>query len=153
MQEFLKNTLEEYFKKDEVLNNEIFNELLLYIYSLESGTSDLYMLAKILPEESLQKLITYYDGDIIKLPSREEYKNHTLVALCFWLKVFKNYNWIEIKEYLKIPENNKDMLSSISIGNKINKIKRILGDDLIEALEKADTEDFVKFYKDKQEVK
>jgi len=147
MQNFLKNVLDDYFLKDELLNEQIFNELVLYIYSLDNNESDLYVLANILPEEYLQKLITYYDGDILKLPSREDYKTYVLTALCFWLKVFKGYSWLEIKEYLNIPENHKDLLSSISIGNKINKIKNSMGHDLLKVLNKIDEKDFVAFYK------
>lgn len=145
MQRFLKDTLDAYFKKDDVLTESLFNQLSLYIYSLESK-SDLSMLAKILPEEYLHKLIAYYDGDILKTPSREEYKTCVLTALCFWLKTFKGYSWVEIKEYLDIPENNKDILSSISIGGKINKIRDNMGDDLINNLDKIKEKEFVEYY-------
>lgn len=142
----LSQTIEQYFKTDEILNQQIFDQLLLYVYSLNSDQNDLYLLAKLLDSDSLHKIIGYYDGDIIKLPSREEYKTNMLTALCFWLKVFKGYNWIEIKEYLKIPDNNKDLLSSISIGGKINKLKDTLGVDLISILEKTEESEFVNFY-------
>jgi hypothetical protein len=114
----IKQTLEDYFKKDEILTEQIFNQLTLYIFSLNSDQHDLYLLAKLLDNDSLQKIISYYDGDILRLPTREEYKTNILTALCFWLKTFKGYSWFEIKDYLKIPENNKDLLSSISIGEK-----------------------------------
>lgn len=142
----LSQTIEQYFKTDEILNQQIFDQLLLYVYSLNSDQNDLYLLAKLLDSDSLHKVIGYYDGDIIKLPSREEYKTNMLTALCFWLKVFKGYSWIEIKEYLKIPDNNKDLLSSISIGGKINKLKDTLGVDLISILEKTEESEFVNFY-------
>ena len=152
MQQFLRQTLDDYFQKDEILTQKIFDELALYIYSIESKDSDLYMLAKLLDKDSLQKIIAYYDGDILKLPSHENYKTCTLTALCFWLKVFKGYTWTEIKDYLDIPDNNKDLLSSISIGGKINKVKDYLGKDLIDMLEKVDEKDFVEFYKKAQEI-
>ena len=152
MQQFLKNVLDQYFIKDEILNEKMFNELVLYVYSLESRDSDLYMLSKLLNEESLLKLISYYDGDILKIPSKEEYKNCLLTALCFWLKTFKGYTWFEIKEYLDIPENNKDMLSSISIGGKINKLKDSLGKDLVKVLERTDEEQFMNFYRKMQDM-
>lgn len=146
MQQFLKNILDSYLQQDDVLNEQVFNELILYIYALESKDNDLYMLSRLLPEEYLQKLISYYDGDILKLPSREEYKTCVLTALCFWLKTFKGYSWFEIKEYLKIPDNNKDLLSSISIGGKINKIKENMGSDLLNNLDKIEEKEFVNFY-------
>jgi hypothetical protein len=146
MQQFLKNILDSYLQQDDILNEQVFNELILYIYALESKDNDLYMLSRLLPEEYLQKLISYYDGDILKLPSREEYKTCVLTALCFWLKTFKGYSWFEIKEYLKIPDNNKDLLSSISIGGKINKIKENMGSDLLNNLDKIEEKEFVNFY-------
>jgi hypothetical protein len=146
MQQFLKNILDSYLQQDDVLNEQVFNELILYIYALESKDNDLYMLSRLLPEEYLQKLISYYDGDILKLPSREEYKTCVLTALCFWLKTFKGYSWFEIKEYLKIPDNNKELLSSISIGGKINKIKENMGSDLLSNLDKIEEKEFVNFY-------
>jgi hypothetical protein len=146
MQQFLKNILDSYLQQDDILNEQVFNELILYIYALESKDNDLYMLSRLLPEEYLQKLISYYDGDILKLPSREEYKTCVLTALCFWLKTFKGYSWFEIKEYLKIPDNNKDLLSSISIGGKINKIKENMGSDLLSNLDKIEEKEFVNFY-------
>ena len=146
MQLFLKQTLEQYFQKEDILNHQIFNELSLYIYSLDHRMNDLFMLARIIDEESLQKIIAYYDGDLLRLPSREAYKTSVLTALCFWLKIFKGYTWQDIKEYLDIPETHKDLLSSISIGGKINKIKDALGSDIIEMLGNIEEKDFVDFY-------
>jgi hypothetical protein len=146
MQKFLKQTLDSYFSEEDILNHQIFNELSLYIYSLDHRMNDLYILAKILPEDALQKLIGYYDGDVLRLPSREAYKTSVLTALCFWLKTFKGYSWPDIKEYLNIPDTHKDILSSISIGGKINKIKETLGQDIISMLENIEAKEFVNFY-------
>ena len=143
----LKKTLEDYFKNEEHINQKIFNELTLYIYSLSSEQNDLFMLARMFDDDILQQMIGYFDGDTIKLPTREEYKTNILTALCFWLKTFKGYSWTEIKEYLDIPENNKGLLSPISIGGKINRVKETLGKDLMDLLEKVEEKDFVEFYK------
>jgi hypothetical protein len=146
MQRFLRQTLEKYFQEEELLNEQIFAELSLYIYSLDSKENDLYMLAQLLEPDQLQKLISYYDGDILKLPSREAYKNSVLTALCFWLKEFKGYTWNDIKLYLNLPENHQDIVSSISLGYKINKVKDKLGDDLLKLLEQSEDKDFKDFY-------
>jgi hypothetical protein len=153
MNKFLHATLENYFKKENILNEQIFNELSLYIYSLDHKQHDLYLLAKILDNESLQKLLIYYDGDILRLPSREAYKTSVLTALCFWLKIFKGYTWTDIKDYLDIPDSHKELLSSISIGGKINKIKEALGQDLINTLNNIDEKEFVNFYRTLNSVK
>lgn len=148
MNKFLQKALDDYFATDDILNEQLFNELSLYIYSLDSRNNDLYMLAQLLDTNSLQKLIVYYDGDTLRLPSREAYKTSVLTALCFWLKVFKGYNWQEIKQYLDLPDVHKDILSSISIGGKINKIKEILGIELVEKLSAIDEKEFTNFYKE-----
>lgn len=145
---FLKKALDDYFATDDILNEQLFNELSLYIYSLDSRNNDLYMLAQLLDADSLQKLIAYYDGDTLRLPSREAYKTSVLTALCFWLKVFKGYNWQEIKQYLDLPDVHKDILSPISIGGKINKIKENLGIELVEKLTAVDEKEFTDFYKE-----
>ena len=48
MQAFIKKTLDNYFKTEDILNHQIFNELSLYIYSLDHRMNDLFMLAKTL---------------------------------------------------------------------------------------------------------
>ena len=127
MQESIKKTLEEYLKVEEETASNIFNQLALYIYSLNSDTHDLFILAKLVPEcktpeEYLNKIISYFDGDRLQLPSKEEHRTLLLTAVCYYLKVIKGYNWQQIKELLDLPENNKNLLSSISIGGKINKL-------------------------------
>ncbi|OQA15562.1 MAG: hypothetical protein BWY64_02839 [bacterium ADurb.Bin363] len=147
MQDSLKSIIDEYFRKEEELEKNNFDQLTLYIYSLESQTnSDLYMLAKLLKKEDLDKMVSYFDGDVIRLPSKEEYKSCVLTALCFYLKEIKQWTWPEIKQYLNLPDNYKDELSSISIGGKINKVKASLGKDLLKALYATEENDFKKFW-------
>jgi hypothetical protein len=104
------------------------------------------MLAKLLPEESLIKLISYFDGDVIRLPRKDNYKDCILTALCFYLKDIKGWSWDKIHKYLDLPENSKEVLSSISIGGKINKVKEILGEDLLKSLDKNGEISFKEFY-------
>lgn len=146
MHDSLQQIAKEYLKQEEELGNKIYHQLALYIYSLESPNSDLYMLAKLLKEDDLIRLISYYDGDVIRLPKKDNYKDCALTALCFYLKEIKGWSWEKIHTYLDLPENSKDLLSSISIGGKINKVKEVLGNELLKAIDKNGDQNFKEFY-------
>ena len=150
MENYLKKIIQEYFDNDKFTTHGIFHLLSLYIYVSESGDTDLPILARLLDEKSLQTLISFYDGDNLKLPTKEEYKRCMLTALCFWLRVFKNYSWDEIRDYLGLTENDKDIFSSMSLGGKIGKIKSMIGQELIEAMENVDENEFVTYFQNQK---
>ncbi len=141
----INDRITEYFKQQEQCNKDILYQLTLYIYSWEeTNESDLYHMAKIIPHEYLDKLINYCDGVPPKLPSKEEFRHKYLVANCFFLKEILGYNWQKIKEILNIPENDINMLSSISIGHRISRIKDSLTKDLKKQLENnVNIEEFI----------
>ena len=146
MQSMIQDTLAKYFKEEEKDVAKIFDQLSFYIYSLKSPKSDLYMLAKILDEETLSKVIDYFGGDILKIPSKEDYQESLLISICFYLKEIKGWNWIEIKKFMDIPEKYKDKISMISVGGKINKVKRQLNRDLLRLTENIPLSDFHKYF-------
>ena len=136
----LKEQLEQYFKIQEKSDKETLNQIILYIYYLESKSSksDLFILARLLPSSQLYDLISYYDGDVIKMPSKEDYKKAYIVSICYYLKEIKKWNWEQIKAFFPSNSNYEDLLSPISIGKKINKIKEELGYDIIKLLKSMD---------------
>lgn len=145
MQNTIKEKLKNYLVVEEETASKIFEQLAFYIYSLESGKHDLYILAKLLPEEDINKMVAYFDGDTIKLPSKEQHKTLLLLSVCFYLKVLKGYSWERIKEFLDLPENNQNMLSSISIGGKINKLQSQISDEFLKMLQTTKIKDMDAF--------
>jgi len=140
---FIQKSINEFFILEKQNAEKIFTQLFLYICSLESqnssnSPSDLYILAKLLKVEDIKKIIDYFDGDIVRIPRKEEYRNSMLVALCFFLKVIKGYEWSDIKDFISLSENNSDMLSPISIGRKINNIQKNLSKDILKSLEELE---------------
>jgi hypothetical protein len=133
----IKKTINEYLALEKQTSESIFTQLFLYICSLETkdSPSDLYILGKLLKTEDIKKIIDYFDGDLIRIPRKEEYRNAMLVSLCFFLKVIKGYSWADIKDFISLPENSSDILSTISVGRKINSIQDSLGNDIIKALQ------------------
>lgn len=119
----IKERLKNHFEKDVEQSSSLLHQLSLHIYEIEAKETDLHILAKILSEDSLIKIINYFDGDIIKIPTKEEYHNCLFLALCYYLKEIKEWSWVEIKEFIDLPEIHKDMFNSIILSRKINKIK------------------------------
>lgn len=134
MQDIIKDKVKEFLKIEETTADEIFEQLTLFIYSLESKKHDLYILAKLLKPEELSKVISYFDGDTLKLPSKEEHRNLLLLSVCYYLKSVKGWDWTKIKEFLDLPENNQNLLSSISIGGRINKLNEQMSKELLKIL-------------------
>jgi hypothetical protein len=137
----IKEKLQEYFKQDAENISALFHQLSLHIYEIEAYETDLHILAKILPEEYLKKLIAYYDGDIIKMPTKENYQTCLFLALCYYFKEIKGWSWNRIKDFLNLPEHNQDLLNPIMIGRKINKIKKNIQKYLLSILKNNNFEE------------
>lgn len=134
MENIVKEKLKKYLKVEEETASSLFEQLALYIYSLEAEKHDLYILAKLLPEKEISKLVAYFDGDIIKLPTKKEHRTLLLLGVCYYLKEIKRFTWEEIKTFLDLPENNQDLVSSISLGGKINKLNEKISKEWVEML-------------------
>ena len=138
----VEKLINSYFEENKLLDSQIFSVLRLYIYTINSQTynSDLPMLAKLLQPEELSKIIEYFNGDIIKIPTKVEYRESLFLSLCFYLKEVRGWNWIQIKEYINLSEADKELLSSISLGKKINAIKDHMGKDIMDLIKNMDIE-------------
>jgi hypothetical protein len=134
--------LDAYFKSQSSSEEKIFNQLALYIYAVQSKDSDLHIMAKLLELDDIIKLVNYYDGDQLNIPTKEEFWNSYLTAICFYYKVIKGMNWTEIKNFLNLPEKDKDMISAISLGYKINFIRDTITNDLKDILKQVKDQDY-----------
>ena len=150
--ELIKERIDEFVNNNEKLNSELLNELTLYVYAQELVDSDVYFLAKKLDTESLFKLISYANGEPVILPSKTEFRNNYLVAICFYMKEILGMTWVEIKDILNLPEKDKDLVSSISIGKKINKLKSKFNNDVEKLLKQIKITDIRDLVKEKEEI-
>lgn len=135
--DILKKRYEEYFKKERYTSEKIFNILSFFIYQLEAGETDLFMLAKLLENKDLRKIIKYYDGDSIRMPSVEKHKECELLAFTFFMREIKKKSWNDIKQILKLPENFENEISSISLGKKHTEIKKKINEETINILKQT----------------
>jgi len=138
----VQQKLAEYFKSSKDSDEKIFYQLMLYIFSLESKQHDLYLLAKILPIEQVIKITNYFSGDTLKFPTKDQLYSCYLTSVCYYLKCIKQMNWQEIKEFLNLPEKDKDLISSISLGYKINNLNDTITKDLKDILKQVTTRDY-----------
>jgi hypothetical protein len=134
--------IDQYFEQQQLSDAQIFNILRLYVYEIKAkqNSSDLHLLGKLLQPEELNSVVEYYDGDIIKMPKKSELLEATFLTICFYLKEIKGWNWLEIREFINLPEADKDLLSSISIGKQINALKETMGKDIMELIKNLDIE-------------
>lgn len=134
----IRKRIDEFFLEREENYLDIFRQLSFYIYAVESGTNhDLYMLAKILPKKYLDEIIDYFNGDVIKIPSKKEYRRSMMLCLAYFLKEIykptkgKELSWKEIKEIVSLPDNDEKDFSPLLLSKKINKIKD--GDNYVDS--------------------
>jgi hypothetical protein len=138
----LKERIEKYFLQKQETDLELLRRLTLIIYSIESGSdNDLYMLAKFFPDNFME-LIDFFDGDIIKPPSKSEYKKSAFLAIIYYFReIYRDKNgnpvsWKEIKNMLSLPEAEADFFSSIVFSKKINEIKDKLNVEAVQLCKK-----------------
>lgn len=114
------------------INVELLNSISLIIFEIENNTkNDLFMLANILDEKSLARLIDYYDGSEIKMPSKNEYKQNLILALYFYLIEIKGYNFKKATDMMKDMSNLQVEESEQYIGRRLSKVKEKLKERLI----------------------
>lgn len=127
----LSKTIEDYLAIEKNTESEVeaLNQLALTIYDIESKDSDLYVLAKLLPDKYLHKVISHYDsnnGNAMKLPTKKEFHDCLLIALTFYLHEIKGYRWPEIREIVNYTKEEEKLFSAVSLGKKIAKLKKII---------------------------
>ena len=138
--------IKNYFENDKLNTKTIFNMLSFFIFQLESKETDLYILAKLLPDEYLIPLLSYFDGAQLRMPTYNNFKELKILALIFYMKEIQGKNWNDIKKVLNFPENF-NALNSISLGKKTTFIKENLVKSLSVTIQNISEEDFEKHLK------
>jgi hypothetical protein len=133
----IQSVFDEYFTKEADNIKETFNQLSLAIYALDSDTKDLYHLAKLLPDEHLYKVVSYFNGAVVKFPTKEKFKESLILAFIYYFHEIKKLPWSTIKEILHLNSDFQEY-HPISLGKKVNKIKEKINKHLAEILNKVE---------------
>jgi len=147
LKELILKKLEKYFTVEEKTTKEILNQLSLFIFRDQSPESDLYKLAEILSDEQLIKLLDYFDGATLKLPTKKKHNECLLLVLCYFLKEVEHYSWNEIKSLLKLSTKETNSISSVALGKKLNKLNTKLQDKMDYIINELSIDDIKKLVK------
>ena len=118
--------------EEDLSSNQVFDSLSFYIYSLQIDKNYLYLLAKMLPDGVIQKLVAYYDGDYLRIPSKEEYYSAKVLAVCYYLNEVRQWSWDEIKDFLEVQDSEE--FNPLALAKQITWVKTNLVRDLKESL-------------------
>ena len=147
----LESRIDKYFKSISESNKKILNELILWSYADVQHNKDLYHLGEILPPKYLMQLISYFDGETIKLPTKKEYEDHLFLILVYYLRKQHGFSWKDVKIYLDITKDEeKRLISPISTGKKLLKLQKRLDKRLENILENMTFEDIRRYNKERK---
>lgn len=129
------NELEELKSKISKLDLESLNSITFLVYEIENDSrNDLFILSKLIDEKSLNRLINHYDGTAIRIPSIDDYKRSSVLALYFYLMDIKNKSF---KDATNIIESSgyKIEESVSTIGKQVSALRQKLAIRIKEVIE------------------
>lgn len=130
---------------------QFLNHLSLWVYANNSN-SDLPALAEVLEEDQLIKLVNFFDGADVKIPTKHELKECQLSIILFYYREILGFDWLDIKKRLNLPEiDKKPFFNSVSMSRKVSKIKNQMQTDLMQTFESL-SEDEISNYVNRNNV-
>lgn len=142
----LHKKIQEHFDIEKRTTQEMLNSLTMMVYQMDTPHNDLHHLAKILPEEYLIKLVNYYDGALLSMPSKIEYRDSMLLVMIFFLKDIQGWSWSQIKTYLNLPDDTG--MNSISLSRRLMTFKKKIRKEFLMTMKKLKVTDAAEFFKD-----
>lgn len=137
MDKLIQQKIKNHIEKEKKSAKDIFNKLALFIYGLEDSTSDLYLLAKFVPDQYLKPLIKHFNGGVIRVPSTQQFEDSLLLAVVYYLYGVKGMSWTAIREVMDYDTYFKGH-NFISLGKKIQKIKSVIHKEMANQLKDLD---------------
>jgi len=118
------------------INLSIINSISFLIYEIENNDkNDLFILSKLLDEQSLINIINYYNGTTIRLPSKLEYKRNLILSLYFYLVEIKGYDFKQASQIIKDKAGYEIEEHDHLFGKKLKAIKDKLKERVLQMLE------------------
>ena len=96
---------------------------------------NLPLLLKILDHEEYLKLSSFFNDDVIRIPTKDEHKRIKLLAIYYFLREINNTSWEDIRMIIPITEE----INVYSVGKKIQQMKLALYDDVAKFFKKYST--------------
>jgi hypothetical protein len=131
----IQDIISEFARKEQENDKQILNQLAFMVFAEQYPKNDLYVLGKILPEDSLLELIHYYDGAVLRIPTKQDYRDAMLLIMAYWLKEVRKWSWDQIKNELKGATD----ASMVVLSRKVNELTETLDQRMKEMLGALDT--------------
>lgn len=120
---------------------ELLETLKALIYRKSSDRHDLFYLYKVFPEDLIIKLIDFYNGASIRIPSKKEYRDLLILVISFYLKEIEGRDWAYIKNVLSVDSSFS--INGNSLGKKIAEIKKEMTADLYNLFQDIKLNEFI----------
>lgn len=78
-------------------------------------------LYNLLGTEKFMEVIELLSGKTVKFPTKSDFKETIQIALCFYLRQYRDLSWDEIKEVIQ-----DDELSSVKLGVRVQQLQRFI---------------------------
>lgn len=118
------------------INLSLINSISFLVYEIENNDkNDLFILSKLLDEQSLINMINYYNGATIKLPTKLEYKRNLTLALYFYLMEIKGFTFNQSSQIMKEMSGFKIDEAENNIGKRLYLLKDKLKNRVVQMVE------------------
>lgn len=116
-------------KINEIMKDDPTKDLILDIFELQmlkSADKDnkglvMVELYNLLGFEKFVEVVELLGGKTIKFPSRDEFKELIEIALAYYYRTFRGYDWPKIKELIGDPE-----MSSVKFGSRMQQMSKFI---------------------------
>lgn len=132
MNEIWSHKIHTMFKKKPKNEEELFLDIVSMI-TFNRYNDKLSAIYKELGVDKFSRLISLLSSETIDFPSREDWKDSMLTAVCFYYKEIKGMKWEEIKRILPFKRVN-----SIKIGKRINSLESDMVKEIFQSFEKIE---------------
>ncbi len=110
--------------KDNPVNDLVKDLIKLNMYkNSEKDDKQLVLveLYNLLGTEKFMEVIELLSGKTVKFPTKSDFKETIQIALCYYLRQYKDLSWDQIKDIIQ-----DDELSSVKLGVRVQQLQRFI---------------------------
>ncbi len=125
-----ESQISDLFSKKNKDDKYVLLEILSILFYQNKNASDLADIYDELGLDNLSKLINLFDGKSVKLPTRAEFEDLLILAICYYHKEVEGSEWKDIKKQVPFE------ISSITYGRRIKTMNEKLRKEVMQLFKK-----------------
>lgn len=137
--------LTDYLEKDNENVKSLFGQIVFFIFQTE-GKNDMYKLFQFLGFDNTIKMVDYFAGKTIKLPTRQEFLDTMKWAIIFYMREYLGASWKEISKQLDTEGYDGTIDCEVSVERKVRTIKRRMNKHIYKMLHEVGEEGLFDIY-------